>query len=267
MGIIFYPNGAGGTTGADLATLKRVHSSGYRYHIGNADAGASDSNTGLDRAKPWLTTANAYANISAGDTLIYHAGHSETFAADVTLAKAGISLVGEGSGATVPRLTANGVTVGIFDITAAGVLLDNLYFPASIAPGTSGRLRVGAADTRLNALQFECGAADTVEAMSYVTGASSCTLTNSRFTAVAAGADSGIEVANALAGLTMDRVTFDAGSFEWTRNAFQGSAAITRMRATRMYLLSGSDVILVTGTTGTWQTEVSTGNSHVDWTV
>jgi hypothetical protein len=267
MAISYYPNGAGGTTGADLAVLKRISKSGYTYFIGNAVSGASDSHSGLDRAKPLLTTAQAYTNIAAGDTVVYLANHNETIATVVTLAKAGISLVGEGSGSTVPRLTCNGTVGAALDITAAGVLLDNLYFPPAIANATVATVRVGAADVRLNALQFDLGAADAEPGLAFVTGASSCTLTNSRFTAVAATPVSGIEITNAIAGLTMDRVTFDAGSFEWSVAAFNGNAAVTRLRATRMYMLAGSDVLLSTGSTGDWQTEVATGNSRLNWTV
>ena len=265
MAITSYVNGAGGTTGADLAVLERVNASGLIYFIGNAVAGAADANSGLDRGKPLLTSAGAYAKIAAGDTLVYLASHNETIAASVTLGKAGISLVGEGSGDTVPRLTCGG-TVAMFDITAAGVLLDNLLFPASSAVPTA-RVRVGAAGAIMNALQFQCGANDTARALSFVTGASDAFLYNSTFTSVAATAATGIEVVNAFAGLTMDRVTFDGGSFEWTSYAFLGTAAVTRLRATRMFQFAGSDVQLSTGTTGLWQTEGSTGNSRLNWTV
>lgn len=265
MAITYYPNGAGGTTGADLAVLKRITKSGLTYYVGNATTGASAGNSGLERGKPLLTTAQAYAAISAGDTVVYLQNHVETISVAVTLAKAGISLVGEGSGATVPRLTC-GAAIAMFDITAAGVLLDNLYFPASTVAPTA-RVRVGGADARLNALQFDCGASDTNRALSFVTGASSATLTSSRFTSTAATPAVGIELINAIAGLTMDAVTFDGGSFEWSDAAFKGTAAVTRLRATRMYQLAGSDAILATGSTGDWQTEVSTGNSRLNWTV
>jgi hypothetical protein len=154
----------------------------------------------------------------------------------------------------------------MLDITAAGVLLDNILFPASTAAATA-RVRVGAAGAVMNALQFECGASDTNRAVSFVTGASDAFLTSSTFTSVAATPAVGVEVINAIAGLTMDRVTFDGGSFEWSAAAFKGTAAVTRLRATRMYTFAGSDVTLATGTTGIWQSEGSTGNSRLTWTV
>lgn len=265
MAITSYVNGAGGTTGADLAIIERLNASGLIYFVGNAVTGASDANSGLDRGKPLLTTPQAYTNASAGDVVVYLEDHVETIGVAVTLAKAGLSLVGEGSGDSVPRLTCSGA-VAMFDITAAGVLLDNILFPASTAAATA-RVRVGAAGAILNALQFECGASDTNRALSFVTGASDARLTSSTFTSVAATPAVGIEIVNALAGLTMDQITFDGGAFEWSASAFKGTAAVTRLRATNMFLFAGSDVTLATGTTGIWQTEGSTGNSRLTWTV
>lgn len=265
MAITSYINGAGGTTGADLAILDRISASGLIFYVGNTVSGASDANTGRERGKPLLTTSQAFTNSSAGDAVVYLSGHAETISVAVVLSKAGLSLVGEGTGASVPRFTCAG-SIAMFDITAAGVLLDNMVFPSSTAAPTA-RVRVGAAGAIMNALQFQCGASDTTRALSLVTGGSDARLTNSTFTSVAATPAVGIEVINAFAGLTMDRVTFDGGSFEWSDFAFKGTAAVTRLRATRMYQLSGSDGILATGSTGLWQTEVSTGNSRLNWTV
>ena len=265
MAITSYINGAGGTTGADLATLKRIEASGLIYYVGNAVSGASDSNSGRDRGKPLLTTAQAYANASAGDAIVYLASHAETIGTTVIVNKAGLSLVGEGEGANLPTLTCSG-TIAMLDITAAGVLIDSIVFPASTAVPTA-RIRVAAAGSVLNNLTFSCGASDTARAVSYITGASDAWMTDTSFTSTSATAATAVEVINALAGLTMDNVSFDGGSFEWTAAAFLGTAAVTRLRATRMYQLNGSDVTLATGSTGIWQQQVSTGNSRLTWTV
>ena len=89
---------------------------------------------------------------------------------------------------------------------------------------------------------------------------------NSRFAAVAATPAVGLEVINAVSDVTLDNVTFDGGSFRWSDYAFKGSAAVTRLRATRVYLLSGSHVLLPTGTTGTLSVAAATGDSRTDWT-
>lgn len=265
MAITSYVNGAGGSSGADLACLGPLSTSGLIYYVGNSVTGAADGNTGLERGKPWATASHASLTVAAGDTVVFLAGHSELIGSAVTLSGNGISFVGEGSGASVPRFTCT-AGIAMFDVTGNDILLDNLYFPASTSAPTA-RVRLSGNHTKMNALQFECGASDTTKAISIVTGAQSISLYNSTFTSVASGAAVAIEVVNALAGLTMDRVTFNGGSFEWSDYAFKGTAAVTRMRATRIYQLAGSDAILSTGTTGIWQTAVSTGNSRLNWTV
>lgn len=265
MAITSYINGAGGTTGSKYAVLPKVTRSGFFYFIGNSVSGASDSNTGLERGKPLLTTAQAYANAAAGDTIVYLSGHVEDIGTTVVVAKAGLILAGEGEGASLPRLTCT-ASIAMLDITAAGVIVDSIVFPVSAAAPTA-RIRIASADVRLANLSFDCGASDTTRAVSYVTGASSATIDSCRFTATAATPASAIEVINALAGLTIDNLILDAGSFEWSAAAFLGTEAVTRLVATRVYQLAGSDVTFATGTTGHWEVTNNTGNSRLTWTV
>jgi hypothetical protein len=267
-----YPNGAGGTTGAVLATARPALTSGVFWYVGNAVAGASNSNTGTERDYPLLTLQQAVTNSSAADTIVLLARHSETISSVVTLSKAGLSIVGEGSGSTIPRLT-NGVGVAtdcMLKITAASVMLDNIYFPASPA---SARERVevlgGSGTSILQNLSFECGASDAQRTVFYTTignhWMSGCT-----FTAVAAGANAAIEIGGVLPGLTMDDVTFDGGSFSWTATGYalqpNGGGIATGLRATNIRLLNSSHVQFATGTTGTFDVVASTGDSRVDWT-
>ena len=263
--IRYYQNGAGGSVGADFAVLKNTYRSGNYIYVGNAVSGASDANAGTERTKPLATIGQANTNSAAGDTVVVLAGHNETVTSSVVLSKAGVTIAGEGSGTLVPRFTCN-AAIAMLDITAAGVQLDNLYFPASTAVPTA-RVRVGAAFSWLRHLQFDCGASDTVRALSYVTGAGTARFTDSRFTAVAATPAVGLEVINAITDLAMDIVTFDAGSFQWSDYAWKGSAAITRLKATRIYQFAGSHILFPTTTTGDLQIAGATGDSRVDWTV
>ena len=259
-----YKNGAGGSSGADLAVLSPTLTSGNYWYVGNATPGASDANAGTERAKPLLTSAQANTNAAVGDTIVYLSNHNETIGTAVVWAHAGLSLVGEGTALSVPRFTCTG-TVAMFDITGAGLVLDNLYFAASTAVPTA-RIRIASAGCRLNALQFDCGASDTARALSLITGAGTVVVDNTRFTSVAAGAAVGLEVVNAVSDLSMNNVTFDGGSFGWTSSALLGTSAVTRLRAKRLYLLSGSNVLLPTGTTGTVNVIGATGDSVVNWT-
>lgn len=259
-----YKNGAGGASGADLAVLSPILSSGVFWYVGNATPGNSDSNAGTERAKPLASSAQANTNAAAGDTIVYLQNHNEVISSSVVLAHTGLSLVGEGTGLSVPRFTCGG-TIAMFDVTGAGVLFDNLYFPPSTAVPTA-RIRTAAADTDMNALQFDCGTNDTNRALSLITGAGTVRLRNSRFTSVATTPAVGLEVVNAASDLYMDNVIFDGGSFGWSDYAFKGSAAITRLRAKRIFLLNGSNVLLPTGTTGTLNVAGASGDSVVAWT-
>lgn len=259
-----YKNGAGGSSGADLAVLSPQLTSGVFWYVGNATAGASDSNAGTERAKPLLTSAQANTNASAGDTIVYLQNHNEVIASAVVLAHTGLALVGEGTGAAVPRFTCNSA-IAMFDVTGAGVLFDNLYFPASTAAPVA-RIRTAATGTDMNALQFDCGANDTVRALSVITGAGNVRLRNSRFTSVASTPAVGLEVVNATSDIYLDNITFDGGSFGWTDYALKGSAAVTRLRAKRLLLLNGSNVLLPTGTTGQVNVIGASGDSQVAWT-
>lgn len=260
-----YVNGAGGASGADLAVLENTYQSGNYWYVGNAVSGASDSNAGTERSKPLLTTAQAYTNAAAGDTVVWLASHAETITVSVNMAKAGMSWVGEGTGSAIPRLTCN-AAITMLDVTAAGILIDNVYFPASTTVAPGSRLRVGAAGTILNGLSFDCGLYDTNSAFQCIVN-STVRLTDTRFTATAATPAIGLYVSGAFTDLTMDAVVFDGGSFGWSDYAWKQTAAITRaMRATRISLYNGSHVLMPTATIGTLQIENVTGDSRLDWT-
>ena len=87
-----YKNGAGGSSGADLAVLKPTYQSGNYWYVGNATTGNSDANAGTERAKPLSTSAQANTNAAAGDTIVYLSGHNEILSSAVTWSHAGLSL-------------------------------------------------------------------------------------------------------------------------------------------------------------------------------
>jgi hypothetical protein len=62
-------------------------------------------------------------------------------------------------------------------------------------------------------------------------------------------------------------VQFDGGTTGWgISNAILGVAAVTRLRALNIDLLNGSDVDLVTATTGFIAVRYKSGSSRVTWT-
>jgi hypothetical protein len=262
--IQFYQNGAGGTTGADLAVLKPAYMSGNFWYVKASTGTDAASPAGKERNAPLATLAQAYTNAVAGDTIVLLSGHAESLGAAQVINKVGLAIVSEGTGLSRATFTCTGA-VAMFDITSAGVTVDNIYFPASSAAPTA-RIRSAAAFTRIANCTFECGASDTTRAVRFITGAADGRITGTTFTSVAATPGSAIEVLNAMVGLEMDNVTFDGGSFGWSAAAFLGTAAVTALSATRMHRLNGSDVVLATASAGRWFDGTVTADSRVDWT-
>jgi hypothetical protein len=271
-----YINGAGGSSGADLAVLENTYQSGNYWYLGNAVSTAADANAGTDREYPFLTLAAAYAAASARDTIVVLQNHREAVSTKVTLAKAGLNIVGEGSGTAIPRFT-NGVAAAtnpMFQITAASVLLDNFYFPeSSVVARERIHILGGSGTSVLRNLTFDCGANDSTHTIAYSSVGPDFWY-NLRFTATGTGAAYAVDLSNAGSHLVADTITFDGGSYGWgtaassvTRYAMFGSAAVTNMRFTRVRMLNSSNVLFPTGTTGIFQVSSMTGGSRVDWTV
>lgn len=262
--IRYYQNGAGGSSGADLAVLKPTYASGNYWYVKYATGTDAGGTAGQERAKPLKTLNQAFTNASANDTIVLLSGHVEA-TAGIVVNKAGLKIVGEGTGSTRPQLTNNYIAATIA-IQAAGVIVDNIDFPASTGAPTD-KIAITSTFAWVRNCTFEQGTLDNVRAVSLATGAGSVLITGSTFTALGAGPNIAIQVVNAITGLFMDSVTFDGGSGAyWSDYAFKGGAAVTNLTATRISQLNGSHAIMATGTTGSWQQQASTGDSRVDWT-
>lgn len=267
VAIKFFDAGIASLVGDALATKKNLLTSGNVYFVNNSASGNSDSNSGLDRAKPKATFNSAFTAASAGDIVALLSGHNETITSSITLNKAGLKVVGDGSGSNMPRLTC-GLSAGnpMLDITAVNVMIAGIYFPASTNSAGIGRLRIGAAGDYVRNCYFECGANDTTRTIGLVTGAANVFITNSTFAVTAATPAIGIEVVNSVAGLFMDGVIFDGGSYGWTDFALKGTSAVTSLDA-GVRIMNGSNVSFPTGTTGMfWQDPTTTGECRVEWT-
>lgn len=91
-------------------------------------------------------------------------------------------------------------------------------------------------------------------------------------TCVAVGDDPvapGIEVTTAVTEVTMEGCVLDGGSAGFASAdgslGFRATAAITALDVLNLSLLSGADMLLVTGTTGTIFLGTTTGSSCVIW--
>lgn len=254
----WYNNGPGATTGDDIATAERafVINNGFVWYLNNSSSTALDAaasggalDGGRRRELPLATLAQAHTNASAGDIICIGEGHAETLSGAQTFNKAGITIVGEGSGSTRPRFTCSGA-VAMFDVTAANVRFRNIYFPASTAAATA-RVRIATAGCHVHGCYFEIGASDTNRALSFVTGAGNCRVSGgTRFVVTAANTAAGLEVVNAMTGLDLDDVVFDGGSVGYGSYAFQGTAAVTSLFWNNVDFINGADFHIATASSG-----------------
>jgi hypothetical protein len=168
-------NGIGGTSGDDLVTLAPLRTSGDIWYVDFTNGTDAASPAGKDRIKPIKTLSQAYTNAAAGDTIVFLSGHAETLTATQTIAKAGLKLISEATGSNRARFTSNiSVAAIMFDITAAGVMLGNLYFVQSTVANATARVRYTSTAGNVRNCYFECGTADTVAALAFGSSSGQC---------------------------------------------------------------------------------------------
>lgn len=255
-------SGVGGTTGPSLVTaaplyqLSATHSTWY-VGPGGTDGAAP---AGWQREKPLLTLGQAVTNANSGDIIVLLENFTESIAVGITIADTDLTIVSEGDGSSRARLTCSGAGINMLDVTGAGTYFSNIVFPASTAAG-SIRIRTAAAGTVIEDCVFEAGASDTSATVGLIAGWGNARIAGCTFTVTATGARPGIRVSNAGSRLTMQDVSFNAGSAGWDTYAFDGLAAVTGLRALDIDQLNGSDVNLAANTTGWWIPGSCTGGS------
>src|SRR5687767_7336230 len=144
-----YSGGYGGSTGAVLTTSAApIYQSGNTWYVDSVTGSDAASPRGRDRARPLATLAQALTNAAAGDVIVFFSGHTQTLTAITTLSLAGLKLLGEGSGSSRPQFIRD-ANDELFDITAAGVRLENLYFPGSTTTSALSKVRTAGANTKI----------------------------------------------------------------------------------------------------------------------
>jgi len=91
-----------------------------------------------------LDAALAATTASVGDVVIIAPEYTETVTAVKTLSKAGVSIIGLGSGMLRPTITGN-AAIDVFDVTAANVTIENIIFPAPETDDQTADINVAAA--------------------------------------------------------------------------------------------------------------------------
>lgn len=263
-----YSSGVGGTSGAPLVTLAPLFTSGHIWYVHSGTGVNAASPRGRERIRPLATLQQALSNSSAGDIVVCLAGHTQTISAVVAMGQ--ISIIGEGTGSSRPKFIRN-VNDNCFDITSAGVLLDNLYFPASSTSTAASKVRAQASNVVVRNCYFEAALNDAGGQVEIGSAASNCRVEST--TIISTGADvsnqpdSGLRVSSAVSDLYINGLILDGGSSGWANPfALSATSAITRLHGINVSLLNDSDVSFATGTTGLFHVLASTGSARVTWT-
>lgn len=270
-------SGFGGTTGATLATISPVYASGDVWYVSSASGSDAVSPRGKERIRPLATLAQAYTNATNNDTIVMLSGHEETLTAVQNVSKTGLSIIGEGSGSTRPRITRNANAV-VLNISGAGCLVDNIYFPTSVTTASaSTRIALSAAGITIRNCYFQSGTLDDGSCVDLATSADYCTVEGCTFISTASSPSdqpgSCITVTNAVSGIHIggpldeQAVVFDGGDSGWANPyALNGTGAVTRLDIMNLDLLNDSDILLATGTVGRIHIRNTSGSGRLVWT-
>ena len=276
--LTLYSGGAGGATGAILATAKPLWVTAkviYLHHTG------SDGNSGMNREDAVATLNQAMSvagSLTTAAIIDVLLGHRETITAGILIGGVpGLWIVGEGTGIQRPYFT-NGGTVSLLGIESDDVVLDNLVFTESLVHVTEPKVYVGDVEnTIIQNCVFRCGACDVEEALRYggsggyeYISAGRNMLLNTQFvnTSVSptARAGSAIKVDGPIGPLTMDNVVLDGGAYGWgSTYAFLGYNVVSLLRATNIDLLNDSDMVLTSDTYGFVNIRNQTGSARIEW--
>jgi hypothetical protein len=268
---IIHTAGFGGTTGSTLATVSPVYTSGAVWFVSSTTGTDAAAPAGKSREAPLATLAQAQTNASAGDLIVMLANHSEALATKLTLSKAGLTLLGEGQGASRPTFRRS-ADVNLWDLTGASIWVDNVLFNTDGASGyTADRVLVSANSCRFAGCRFVSGANDIASpALAIATGVTNLCINGGTYfvssgTSKTVTGHSALSFKGTATDVELDDVTFDGGTYGWLSNAVTGTGAVTRLRALNVNMLGGSDIVYASSTTGYHHTLGETGASRLEW--
>jgi hypothetical protein len=133
-----------------------------------------------------------------------------------------------------------GGTIELLTVSGAGVWIENLYFPASTGTATS-RISLSGINCTVRDCYFECGASDATYSLRLATGSSGARVSGCSFVTVASRPAQGLAVDGAITDALIEDCTFDGGSYGWSSNALDVSAAATRIKAIGNTFINQSD--------------------------
>jgi hypothetical protein len=129
--------------------------SGNTWYVSSVSG--NNGNDGLSPSSPKATLAGAIsvATASNGDIILLMPGHALTItgAAGVSIAKAGLRIIGLGVGGNRPTFTFTTAVGASFDISAANVAIENCRFVAGF-DNITAMVNVTGADVSFNGCEF-----------------------------------------------------------------------------------------------------------------
>lgn len=188
----------------------------------------NDANTGLLPELPVATLAQAVTNSTTNGVIIIGEGSSESLAANQALSIANLSIFGCGTGSSRPRYT-NANATSTFDVSAAGMWIEGIYFPASTTTPVT-RVTVSAAGLTMKDCYFECGASDTAPTVGVASGGTNTRFEGCSFVVTAERPSIGLRISASVADHTLVNCVFDGGAYGWSDYAFKVTAGATRIR-------------------------------------
>lgn len=268
---IVHSFGFGGSTGAELATVSPVYTSGAVWFVSSTGGTDAAAPAGKSREAPLASLGQAQTNASAGDVIVVLASHAEVLGVKLTLSKAGLAIIGEGLGINRPTFSRS-ADVNLFDLTGAGIRLENIRFITDAAAGyTSDRVLVSANSCIVRGDYFASGVNDSASpALAVASGVTNLTIDGATYfvssgTSRTATGYRGLSLKGTATDLEVHDVIFDGGTYGWLSNAWNATGAVTRLRAKDVDLISGSDVVLASSTTGYFHIRAESGAARLEW--
>lgn len=154
MPITNYPNGFNGGVSIRGLAILNTYSAGLSWVDSNGSASGDGTFT---RPYTLLETAINAASSAKGDIIVIKAGHTETIGTATTLAfdKAGITIIGLGSGANRPTFTFDTANTANINVTADNISIENCRFIGNFLSIVSCFTLVAAAGLDIQGCEFD----------------------------------------------------------------------------------------------------------------
>lgn len=259
-----YENGIVATTAGGHTDISAdIFVTGVVYYVDSVNGNDGNAGTNRTAAKATLSSALSSATANNGDVIILEASHTEDLGSSLTISKAGVTIIGLGSGSTKPAFTVTAAVDGM-DITGADVRIVGLRFPVGTTATNTSRINIGAAGVVIEDCDFLCGAQD-LESITIPDAGDRCEINGCSFTVSADGPDAGIEVeAAGVLGLKVISCTFDGGSFDFDNAGLHSAVAHTEFLYRGNTLTNNASIIHTAAAKGLCTGTVAGDTSRVE---